>query len=311
MSLDQAYHKKKVLITGGCGFIGKQLQKKLCDHGAGVFIVDKNTESDKSKNVIRCDICNYRDLKNVVDDISPEIVFHLAGNIDRSTEFDIIQNMIETNVVGTLNLYKSLRGCNFLQSIVVAGTSEEYGNNEVPFKEYYKENPVSPYSFSKVCASYLSKMLFNNFKLPVIVLRATLAYGPGQETVMFIPALITTLLRSKKFFMTSGEQTRDFIYIDDLVNAYIKAGISEGYFGEIFNVGSGKAYKIKDVACRIASFLKKESFLVIGAKDYRKSEIWAYCADISKAKACLKWDPEIGIVGGLKKTIEWYSDENR
>ena len=111
--------------------------------------------------------------------------------------------------------------------------------------------------------------------------------------------------------MTSGEQTRDFIYIDDLVNAYIKAGISEKQFGEIFNIGLGKSYRIRDVAYRIASFFKKDSFLKIGAKDYRKAEIMSYYVDISRAKNYLKWIPEIGIDEGLKKTIESYSNENR
>jgi len=247
----------------------------------------------------------------VIKDISPEIVFHLAANIDRTSEFDIIRNMISVNLVGTLNLLESLENISSCQSIIVAGTSEEYGNNQVPFKEYYKEDPVSPYSFSKVCASYLSKMLFNVYKLPIIVLRPTLAYGPGQEGTMFIPTLIKTLLCDEKFMMTSGEQTRDFIFIDDLVNAYVRAGVSEGHFGEIFNIGAGKAYKIREVACRIASFLNKQNFLKIGAKDYRKSEIMSYFVDISKAKKLLNWTPMVSLEEGLKHTIDSFLHEKK
>ncbi len=305
--LKKYYHKKRVLITGGSGFIGKHLQKELYNFGAFITIIDKNLQHIKSINVIKCDICDYKNLEKIIRDISPEIVFHLAANIDRTSEFNIIRNMIAVNLIGTLNLFETLKNVSSCHAIIVAGTSEEYGNNQVPFKEYYKEDPVSPYSFSKVSVSYLSKMLFNVYKLPIIVLRPTLAYGPGQEGTMFIPALIKTFLRNEKFIMTPGEQTRDFIFIDDLVNAYVRAGVSEGHFGEIFNIGSGKAYKIKDIAYRVASFLDKRNFLKIGAKDYRKSEIMSYFVDISKANNYLNWTPRIKIDEGLKKTIEWYS----
>jgi len=305
--IEQFYYKKRVLITGGSGFIGKNLQKELFNHGASITVIDKSPQHTKSINTIKCDICDYKNLEKVIKDISPEIVFHLAANIDRTSEFDIIRNMISVNLVGTLNLLESLRDISSCRSIIVAGTSEEYGNNQVPFRECYKENPISPYSFSKVSASYLCKMLFNIYKLPIIILRPTLAYGPGQKETMFIPILIETLLRNERFIMTPGEQTRDFVFIDDLVNAYVRAGVSEGHFGEIFNIGSGKAYKIKDIASKITSFLDKQNFLKIGARDYRKSEIMSYFVDISKAKNCLNWTPKVEINEGLKKTIEWYS----
>ena len=306
--IEQFYYKKRVLITGGSGFIGKHLQNKLFNWGAVITIVDKNPQQHtRSINAIKCDICNYKNLEKVIKDISPEIVFHLAANIDRSPSFDIMRNMISVNLVGTLNLLESLKNISSCQSIIVAGTSEEYGNNQVPFKEYYKEDPISPYSFSKVSVSYLCKMLFNIYKLPIIILRPTLAYGPGQKETMFIPTLINALLRNERFIMTPGEQTRDFVFIDDLVNAYVQTGVSEGHFGEIFNIGSGKAYKIKDIAYRISSFLDKRNFLEIGARDYRKSEIMSYFVDISKAKKLLNWVPKIDIDEGLKKTVEWYS----
>lgn len=226
--------------------------------------------------------------------------------MSRTSEFDAIYDMIGNNLIGTVNLLKSLKEVVSPQSIIVAGTVQEYGINKLPFKEDLKENPTNPYCFSKICISYLCKMVSNLYKLPVLVLRATLAYGPDQEEAMFIPSLIKSLLRNERFLMTEGEQTRDFIYIDDLINAYIKAGTIENNFGEIFNIGSGRDYKISKIARLIASIMGKEHLLQIGATEYRKSEMMFYCADISKAKRLLGWHPVTSLEEGLNKTIESY-----
>jgi nucleoside-diphosphate-sugar epimerase len=301
----QAYEGKRVLITGGLGFVGSHLSEKLNEYGAKVFIIDNKEKHEGTLvNFKRCDITEPSQLAAIITDISPEVVFHLAANINRASNFDMLYDMIDINLAGTLNLFAALTRVASLRSIVVAGTCEEYGVNEVPFQENLKENPVTPYSFSKVCTTYLAKMACNVYQLPVIVLRATLAYGPGQGETMFIPSLIKTLLRDEDFLMTAGEQTRDFIYIDDLLNGYLKAGMLKGHCGEVFNIGSGRGCRIKEVARLIASAMNKEHLLQIGAKEYRPSEIMSYRADISKARNVLDWYPTVKIEEGLERTIE-------
>ncbi|OGS08935.1 MAG: hypothetical protein A2270_04520 [Elusimicrobia bacterium RIFOXYA12_FULL_51_18] len=307
-SFEKKYLNKKVLLTGGSGFIGGRLKKRLLQIGAVVYSLDNRPAAAQTPNEIQCDIRNAEALNAAVSGISPEIVFHLAARVDRAQDPALIKPMLEVNLFGAVNLFGSLRTVPSCRSIVVSGTAEEYGRALPPFLESYREDPVGPYSFSKICVSYLASMFFKVYHLPVIVLRPTLAYGPVQEPGMFIPALITALMRGEKFSMTHGEQTRDFIYVDDLVDAYLKAGIAESGFGEVFNIGSGTPYKIKDVACKIAALLKKEPLLDVGGKNYRTAEIMEYYADISRARKILGWTPVTGLEEGLKLTLKGYMD---
>jgi len=298
------YHKKRILITGGSGFIGRHLVKRLLDYGAEVTIIDRNLLGED--HGIQCDICDEEGLRKVIQDFDPEIVFHLAASINRTSEFDALKEIIQINLIGTGNLLDILRKQSSCKAIVVAGTSEEYGHNATPFKEDFREDPVSLYSFSKVSMTYLCQMMVNVYKLPITILRAALVYGPGQEESMFVPALIKGLMRDEEFRMTKGEQTRDLIYIDDLIEAYIKAGTREQHSGEIFNVGSGVPYKMKEIASWIAKSLDKESLLAVGARDYRESEIMSYYVDVSKAAKVLGWMPIVSLKSGLQRTIETY-----
>jgi nucleoside-diphosphate-sugar epimerase len=308
ITVEKFYLNTRVLLTGGGGFIGSRLRKKLSGIGAAVYSLDNKPAAAPGSSDICCDIRDAKALRAAVAGVAPEIVFHLAACVDRAQTPDLIKPMLEANLFGTLNLFESLRGASSCRAMVVSGTAEEYGRAAAPFLESYREDPVGPYSLSKVCVAHLARMFFNVYALPVMVLRPTLAYGPGQEPVMFIPALIKTLLRGDRFPMTPGEQTRDFIYVDDLVNAYLHAGISGKGFGRVFNIGSGVPRKLMDVARMTAALLNKESLLDMGAKNYRAAEIMDYRVDISLAKESFGWSPETSLDKGLRLTIEDYAE---
>ena len=303
------YKNKRIMVTGGSGFIGRKLSARLVSRNAHVYNLDLDKPVlDDNSNVsfYKVDLTNKENVSRAVKSIEPEIVFHLAANISRASEFDMLYGMINTNLIGTINLFDCLRHVNSLQSIVVAGTVEEYGINKVPFKEYLRENPISPYSFSKVCLSHLCGLAYSLYEIPTVVLRATLAYGPGQGEVMFIPSLIKSLLRNEKFLMTAGRQTRDFLFIDDLIEAHLLAGSNDSVAGEILNIGFGKSYKIKDVAKKIARILGKEHLLSFGGISYRKLEMMEYQIDFLKAREILNWTPKVDINEGLKLTIQGF-----
>jgi len=303
------YKEKRVLVTGGSGFVGSRLSASLASRGAHVYNLDLNKpmfNDNPNVNFCQVDLTNRKDVFSAVTSIKPEVVFHLAATISRASEFDMLYRMIDTNLVATINLFNCLRHVTPLQSVIVAGTAEEYGINKVPFRENLRENPISPYSFSKACMSHLCRLVYNLYEIPTAVLRATLAYGPGQAEVMFIPSLIKSLLRNEKFLMTAGEQTRDFLFIDDLIEAYLLAGSSDSVAGEILNIGFGKSYRIQDVAKKIGKILGKEHLLSLGDISYRKFEVMEYQVDFSKARRLLNWIPKIDIDQGLQLTIEGF-----
>ena len=302
-STETRYLNKKVLVTGGAGFIGRRLKARLAELGAVVYSLDNRPVTAQGPNDVQCDIRDAKALNVEIGSISPEIVFHLAACIDRTPEPAKIGPMLEVNLFGTLNLFEALKAVPACRSVVLSGTGEEYGSAVPPFMESYREDPVGPYSFSKLCVTYLAGMFFKVYRLPVIVFRPTLAYGPGQEPGMFIPSLIRTLSRGERFQMTEGEQVRDFIYVDDLVQVYLKAGVSGTGFGEVFNIGSGETPTIRELALKIASLMDKEALLDIGLKPYRPAEIMDYRVDFSKARKAFGWRAETGLDKGLKLTI--------
>lgn len=304
--MNEFYQGKRVLITGGFGFVGGHLRAALERRDARVFVLDKNPRALPSRDIYDCNVCDGTNLNRALRVISPQVVFHLAARIERSGEFTALRGMIETNLTGTLNLLDGLRSHPECEAIVLAGTAEEYGRASLPFTEVLREGPVTPYSYSKLCATQLGQLAWRLYQLPVTVLRATLAYGPGQEGDMFLPSLIRTLLRDEPFPMTGGEQTRDFVYIDDLVEAYLLAGATPAARGEVFNIGSGQAQRLRDVAVKVARALGREHLLEIGRRPYRPAEVMQYEVDISKARRVLGWAPKISFEEGLRKTIEAY-----
>ena len=168
--------------------------------------------------------------------------------------------------------------------------------------------PVSAYSFSKVAAAQLLQTFHRIHGLPIVVLRPSLAYGPGQGNEMFLPALIWSLLRGRRFAMSRGEQTRDYVYIDDVIAALLRAAVCPEATGQVINVSSGEPSRIVDIAKLAADLIgnNAESLLDIGKIEYRQGEAINYWADRSKAKQLLGWEPNVTLHDGLARTVEHY-----
>ncbi len=304
-------NKDVILITGGLGYIGSNLLKRLSAFDCKVYIITSKSKNiyDLKENyeIFTCNITDFKKLNEYVNKINPNYIFHLAADTSRDISIETIDSMVNVNVIGTLNLLKSCLTLEYLKSFVILGTSEEYGNNKTPYKEDLKEDPISPYSLSKTCSYYICKMFYNLYKIPFVYLRTSLVYGPGQPETMFIPSLVSTLAKNKPFEMTLGEQTRNFIYLDDLIEYLIMASISEKCMGQIINIGN-ENIKIIDVAQKIGQKMNKLHLIKPGAKEYRKNEIMKYEVDIGKSIKIFKWKPQIDIDTGLDKVINSYEN---
>lgn len=299
--------KKKILITGSSGFVGTNLINELKSKNFEIAVIDHN-DNQNFKTITKYigDICNYNFLENVILEFQPNKVFHLAAYKERSPNIKSMSIALKVNLIGTLNLYQALLKVSSLESIVTLGTTDEYGESNPPFNESLKEIPSSNYGFSKLCVTKLSEFFNRNFKLPVVVLRPTIAYGPHQGQDMFIPSLIKTLLNNSKYKMTPGDQKRDFIFISDLIDAIIIVSNNIVYNGKIFNVGSGSPIKIKDVAIYIAKYLNKEKHLSLGAIPYRDREVMDYNISLDKIFKYSEWRPKVSLKKGLKLTIDYF-----
>jgi UDP-glucose 4-epimerase len=301
---------KKFLITGPSGFIGNHFVEKLVTYRANVSVIIRNRDNF-CQNVIRYtgDIRNPDFVENCIVSSQPDYIFHLAASKDRNEDIQTIYSSIETNLLGSLNILSVATKVKSIQAIIIIGTAEEYGNNKIPFKETLRESPITPYSFSKTCVSHLSELFFQSYNTPIIIIRPTIAYGPGQGLEMFIPSLITSLLNNIPFDMTLGEQTRDFVYIDDLINAVILAIQNNKAKGQIINIGSGNPVKIRDIALEIENRIGNKDLIHYGAKPYRINEIMDYCVDTRKAEILLGWKATTSLKDGLEKTIAHYKLE--
>jgi UDP-glucose 4-epimerase len=307
---------KRVLLTGACGFIGSHLARRLIDEGAEVHILIKKDSNqfrlrDISKNIFSWhgDILDYQSICTCLSAARPYIIFHLAALLNVKRDPALIEPMIETNMNGTLNLLRAVISEEIgIESFVNTGSAEEYGNGPIPFIEDQREMPVSPYSASKVAGTHFCQMLHRSIGLPVVTLRPFLVFGPGQDNGMFIPSLIKHCLGGRDFSMTEGNQTREFTYVDDIVEAYILAAQCPRAHGEVINIGSGIEYRIRDVAERVVNKMGNPIRLLIGALPKRSGEAEHFFCRNEKAKELIGWSPKVDLDEGLERTIKWYRD---
>jgi len=297
-----------VLITGVTGFIGRHLARACEASGAQVFGFSRRCSGELvSGNSIVGDITNRQLVLEAIDRVKPAYVFHLAADKSRSASIADFRHCLETNLMGTLNLVEACLSTVPEVKFIAVGTCEEYGVN-APFSESMREAPVSAYSCSKVAVTHLLQTFHHIYRFPAVIVRPSLAYGPGQENGMFIPALIKRLLTNRTFAMSGGEQTRDFVYIDDLVEAILLAATCSEADGRVINVSSFEPVRIIDLARTIADLMGDgaRELLNVGELAYRPGETMNYFSDNREAGRLLGWSPCVDLQTGLSRTVEFY-----
>lgn len=295
--------KNKILIIGGTGFIGYHLGKKCLAKGwlVSSFSTSKPKKNRKLKKVdyITGNISNKKDLKKIKGYF--DYVVNLGGHVDHKNKIKTIKSHFN----GCKNL------ANFFQkkkikAFIQMGSSGEYGKIQSPHYEKYLGKPKSHYASSKLKATKFLIKLFRQKNFPVIILRLYQAYGPNQSINRLIPIIIYNSILDRTFPCTEGKQYRDFVYIDDVVNAIMKCfNTRKKIFGQIFNLGSGKPQKVKKIIQLISSLIKKGN-PQFGKLKMRKDETLKIFPNINKIKNLLGWHPRIPFKKGLKRTLSFY-----
>ena len=291
--------QKSAVVVGGAGFIGSHLVDRLIKDGFEVRVID-NLSSGKRENVNpRAELLIF-DIRNATPQLFEgfEYVFHLAAlpKVPYS-----IQNPEETNDVnvnGTLRLLKAAKEAG-VRKFIYSASSSAYGDNpKLPLKETYKPNPKSPYALQKLVGEYYCKIFNDIYKLPTVSLRYFNVYGSRVDPTNPYSGVITIFkqkIRDRKPLMIygNGTQSRDFTYVDDVVEANIRAMEAETN-GEVINIGAGQAHTLLEVAEMLGNELP------IDFGEARQGDVKHTLADISLAKKILGWQPKIRLKEGLK-----------
>lgn len=313
-------NNKKVLVTGAGGFIGSHLTEKLCASGykvkAFVHYNSRNSwgwiDSSKYKErieIISGDIRDADIVRHAMRNV--EMVFHLAALIGIPYSYHSPEAYVETNIKGSLNILQAAKDFG-VKKIVHTSTSEIYGTARfVPITENHPVNPQSPYAATKSAADLLALSFYRSFNLPVTIVRPFNTYGPRQSARAVIPTIITQILYGKKRIKLGAlTPTRDFTYVEDTVDGFIRAGECSGSTGEIINLGNNSEISIGDLTRLIALCLNRDVRINSAQERKRpaKSEVERLMADNAKAKRILNWAPKYSLEKGLKKTIAWFKE---
>jgi len=302
---------KKILITGGAGFIGSCLADRLIEKGFKVVVVDdlssgKKENINKQAKFYKKDICNP-DVSKIFKKEKPKIVFHLAAKINLQESLEDPAKDLKTNVFGTINVLENCKKYN-VKKIIFASSCAVYGEAKIPVSEKSLPKPLFPYGINKLCAEKYLDYYHSFFNLPFIALRFSNVYGPRQNSKgeSGVVAVFCDKLISGKTAVIygSGFQTRDFIFVKDAVNALIAAKNSRKT--GVFNIGTGKENSVNNVFLKISKILGAKT--KAKRKKFKQKDQNRSLLDVSLAKKELKWKPEYSFEEGIKKTLDWFRD---
>ena len=295
--------RKKILILGGSGFLGKNLLIKLVKFKRYKITsisnkTLKNLKKIKKISYISCNINNYQKLRKKLKNKKFDFVINFSGNINHSDKKETFKAHFDCvkNIVKYIKLTKS-------GLFIQAGSSLEYGENKSPQNEKQICKPLSVYGEAKLLSSKFIMKNLNDF----IILRPYQIYGPHQKKNRLIPITIDSCIKNLKFPCTQGSQKRDFLYIDDFIDLIIKILGSKKINSGIFNVGSGKPIKVKKVILTIVKKIKK-GIPLFGKIKMRKDEKNSLYPNLNKTKKTFKWRPKINFDTGISKTINFYKE---
>ena len=309
---------KTVLVTGAGGFVGSHLVERLVRENCKVrclveydsrgdvgWLEDIPADVSGEIEIIAGDLRDADAVGNCV--AGTDVVFHLGGLTAIPYSYENPRQVVETNVIGTLNVVQAARAAN-VERVVHTSTSEVYGTaRSVPIGEDHALQGQSPYSASKIGADKIAESFHNSFDLPVATIRPFNIYGPRQSARAVIPTIVSQALSGKKVKLGSLHPTRDFTYVTDTADGFVKVAECDAAIGGVFNVGSNAEISIGDLVEKIAGLIGQD--IEIEHQEARRrpeqSEVERLWADNKLAAETFGWKPSVAFEDGLGRTIKW------
>jgi UDP-glucose 4-epimerase len=322
MDLDSYYKDRRVLVTGGLGFLGSNLAIALLGKGARVVVIDSLTEADggnranlrgfEAIEVVEADIANVAVSRPLVE--QAEIIFNLSGKV---SHIDSVHDPLadqHANSTSQLVLLEQCRRANPTVRVVYTSTRQIYGRSDTPrVTEQSPIRPIDPNGISKFSADAYHRMYARDFGLPTAVLRLTNTFGPRQllrhARQGFIPWFIRLALEGKEITLFGdGEQTRDVTYSDDAVDALLRVGALAELRGEAYNVGSFDVYSVRAIAEEIIRATGRGSLRRIPfPEEKRRIDVGSVACDFSALRAATGWVPTTSLTEGIARTVAFYA----
>lgn len=306
-SIESALAGRRVLVTGARGFIGARLSRTLLRSGADVHGVSRRSAAGTGIRWWQADLAEPDAAMRILQAVRPDLVLHLASHVSGDRALGAILPTVRDNLLTTVNVLTAACEAGGPR-VVVAGSMEECdttGSDAVP---------GSPYAAAKSAASGYGRMFQALYGLPVVSLRVFMVYGPGQrDATKLIPYVATSLLRGEPPQLSSGNRQVDWVYVDDVVDAFLAAATEDAVAGTTIDVGSGELTTIRSVVERLARLVGGDARPVFGALEDRPLER-RRVADLERTRELIGWKPSTGLDEGLAQTVLWFRarhDERR
>jgi dolichol-phosphate mannosyltransferase len=304
---------KRILITGACGFVGANLTRRLLPDGHEICILVKpDSDTWRLSGVIRdidvrfIDLCDATNLRTIVHNFKPDWVFHLAAHGAYAWQANWHQ-MVATNLVGTINLLECCSETGF-ESFINTGSSSEYGFKQGAATECDLIEPNSYYAVTKAAATMGCRFLAQSRQLNVTTLRLYSVFGPYEEPNRLIPSLLTAAMRGTLPPLVNPSVARDFVFVDDVVRAYLLAAAlvrSESERGAVYNVGTGVQTSLAQIVNLVRTKFEITAEPQWGSMEDRAWDSDTWVASIEKIASDLSWRPEVSLEQGLDCFIEF------